>query len=240
MIWFIVLLLLCIVVFIWLLPIHMEIRFHRQEGDDEGFIGVTTLLGLVRYKKRLTHLALKTSGLSPVLHVGHVPGNVNNASLSQDTKSSSTNEKLHTEHFSLSDLWQEWPKVRKWVQLGKRAKPVLWDLLRRTEIRRFKCHMMIGTGEVISTGMLCGTAWAGIFSVLGRLSYLCRFPDPPDVKVVGSFSRPSMHVNVDCMVSIRTGHAIVAGLRLIRLWRRRAPHGTSDSRADADRNDKHS
>ncbi|MCL6442839.1 MAG: DUF2953 domain-containing protein [Alicyclobacillus sp.] len=209
-------------VVLWL-PVHVELTFRRMESDDEGEVGIIALMGLLRFSKRLRHGDLSMTNHGPAIRLVH----------------SGPNDRQHAE-WTMAEVIKMWPELQDWLRTVARLRPIFGDLLRRCELQRFRCFMKLGLGDVIGTGMLCGSAWASIYTLLGSMSCRCRFSAVPEVKIEGDFQKKACHVSLDCMLSVRTGHAMVAVLRFIREWRRRGPHGTPDSGLDANRNDQHS
>jgi hypothetical protein len=113
-------------------------------------------------------------------------------------------------------------------------------MLRHTVVRRCSVHLRVGTGDVVTCGMAYGAVWGMVSSILGWMSRLCTFHGIPDLVIVPDFEQPVFHAAAECIMEIRAGYAIIAGLGLIRALRRRMADGTPYSRLDADRHEQYS
>ncbi|MBX5436152.1 MAG: DUF2953 domain-containing protein [Alicyclobacillaceae bacterium] len=206
----------CVGVLLALAWLPVEIRVHFEHGAhwDNGEVEVRCLLGVIRWKKRFRELAVHRRLSAGVPDVW-----------------SATRQ-----------LWRNsgLRHLRRLLQLGYESLPnALW-LLHRCEVHQLRCRVRVGASDVVSSGMAFGSVWAIVCSCLGPLSALARFRSVPDIGVSCEFGRQVFELAVDCMMRVRTGHLIRAGLQLVRVLRRRSTDGTPDSRVDADRHVGHS
>jgi hypothetical protein len=137
-------------------------------------------------------------------------------------------------------LWSGLKDVSETARQLREACVTIHGLLRRATFRDCEIRLCIGTGDVASSGVACGVTWAALGTFLGWLSHLSRFPHPPSIRIQPDYSQRQLSAEVRCIVEIPAGHAIVAGLRLMRAWRRRMADGTSYPRLDANRHEQYS
>lgn len=141
---------------------------------------------------------------------------------------------------------------RVWKQVEK---PVRW-LLRRLQCRRLDLQVVVGGADAMESALLAGCVHALLGAGLGFLSHWIRLPRSVlRIEVVPSFHQPALRVRGDCILVIRLGEAIAAGVWSIRQVRRdpvlsawlmeqRRSKGvegvvrTSDSKPDEDSNGK--
>lgn len=216
---------------LWL-PVSVRVQYQRKNGDDEGFLSVRWLFGLVHLSRRLTQMDATLTSSGPTIRVTHQTG--------QPNHSRGTSERGKEHHqLSAGEVWNfllEWPR---WVSVAEKAKPILLRLLRHVHVRRLHWAIKLGTGDAVTAGLGCGAAWAVTGSLLGALSHVCKFERIPDIKVEPDFHKARFDTSLECILRVRAGYAIHAGLGLIRVWRRRRTNGTSNPRAHANSNVEH-
>jgi hypothetical protein len=145
---------------------------------------------------------------------------------------------------------QRFPR-QKWMRVLRRP---LRYLGRRTRCSHLRLWTEVGSSDAMETALLSGVCWAVIGVGLGYFSRIVRLePNVPQVQVVPNFRAPSWRLQADCILRLRLGHAIVAGIWLLRRawrekeliawardsWRRKGAEGSgraSDSGADEDGN----
>lgn len=213
-----------------LIPVRVALSYSRLNGDDEGHVEVRYLLGLLCWRRQLHKLELKATPKGVVAAAqssaaGHKP---EDARVTQaDTMSwTEVRAKLH--------------EIPEWVSRFRRIQPVFTELLSRTVVERLACRTRIGTGEVITTGMASGVFWAIMGPIMTYLStHVHRFVQP-QLAVQSDFQSLVFEIDVDCIMKVRAGYVIAAGLRVNRLLKRRTSHGSPDSGSNADSDVEHS
>ncbi|MFD1708486.1 DUF2953 domain-containing protein [Siminovitchia sediminis] len=96
-------------------------------------------------------------------------------------------------------------------------------------------HSGAGTGDAAVTGRLAGIVWAVKGAMEAWLKQHISMRKTPDLKFVPSFQARQFTSELSCMVSIRTGKAIVVIHDLYKQWktfRRRDDSGTSNQRVN--------
>lgn len=218
LVWIILILVLLLLV-IWFVRIELALEYVRRQEDDQLTIRFSTLWGLLRWKKCV-------QGVEAAPHPDTEPP----ADLPKQNPSI-------THWWHVGDMLRQ---VRRICRVASESKPVMRALLRRCRVYQCRVRVELGTGDVISSGMACGTAWAVLATVLGGLSHVMRFTELPDIRIEPVFDRRLFAADVRCIVDFPLGYAIVAGLRLMRAWRRGMADGTSYPRLDADRHEQYS
>ena len=210
------------------LPVVISIRFERLLSDEQGELVVSYLFGLIQVRKKLSALTAKSSDEGPAIAAEH----------KSPSPPGTSGSNQHTELTS-EEIWQFIKQWRTWADVYQQSVPVIKKLLQRVGIDELSVRCRLGTGDVVSTGVAYGTFWGVLTTLVGASSYVCRFRCKPDLAVDADFQRAALEAQVRCIAKVRLGYAIVAGLRLARVWRRRTAHGTSHSRAYADGDGKH-
>jgi hypothetical protein len=91
-------------------------------------------------------------------------------------------------------------------------------ILERLRFHDFSWKMEIGTGKAHTTGMAAGGIWSAIGAVTGVLSAKSHFLCKPSIMVTPLYNQKRIQSTFDCMISIRTGQAIYALLKIIRKY----------------------
>ncbi|NPV70917.1 MAG: DUF2953 domain-containing protein [Firmicutes bacterium] len=114
-------------------------------------------------------------------------------------------------------------------------------ILARASCRRLSARVAFGTGDAASTGIGAGIVWAvaGAAVAVAR-EFVGEWDCVPAVSVVPFFHGAALEADFDCILAIRTGHAIFAALGLaLRAMRRatfrgRASHPGPDEDSDGE------
>jgi hypothetical protein len=71
---------------------------------------------------------------------------------------------------------------------------------------------VLGAGDAAATGILVGLLWniKTLFSLVANLTFKSSLL--PDLNIIPCFDGALFSTNFDCILSIRTGHAIIAGV----------------------------
>lgn len=96
------------------------------------------------------------------------------------------------------------------------ARPSI-DLLRqKLRFRRLGLFLVVGGADAFESALLAGVAWTVAGTLGSILSQI--FTLPPGlyrVTVQPNWREPALGLNLDCMVTLRVGHAIWAGVLLV-------------------------
>jgi hypothetical protein len=108
---------------------------------------------------------------------------------------------------------RRWPR-KKWLRAIRRP---LRYLGRRTRCTRLTIAAQVGGADAMESAMLTGFSWAVVGTGLGVFSRMVRLdPATPRVSIVPNYGGPAWRLESDCILRLRLGHAIVAGVWLLR------------------------
>ncbi len=137
-------------------------------------------------------------------------------------------------------------------KLASTALPALRRLGRATKCSRLRLTAEVGGGDAMESALLAGALWGGAGMLLGFISRAVRLlPSAAHLSVVPNYERPLWRIELDCILAIRLGNAILAIVGLLRqvlsrekviAWirdslRRKGDHASGrapDSRPDED------
>lgn len=91
-------------------------------------------------------------------------------------------------------------------------------LMSSVYIRRLAFAVELGTGDAALTGLTVGAIWSLFGSSRGLAPRLLRFaPGQPQLFLTPRFDRAGLRLRFSCIFSLRAGHIIVAGSKLVRV-----------------------
>jgi len=212
----------------WFLPVTVEFQFERKNGDDEGFVLVTYLFGLIRIRHNLQAIDAHMTENGPAITVKHqaAAGSLGNGRTGGRA------------HVTAKDAWQVLKHWRMWFAIIEQVKPVVARLFSQMHILTMRGQVVMGTGDAVTTGIACGAVWGIVEPILGKWTHVSVFESPPFIRVEPDFKRVFLSLQLHGIIKVRAGYAISGGIRILRILRigkRRASHGAPHTRSHADR-----
>ncbi|MFC0557943.1 DUF2953 domain-containing protein [Halalkalibacter alkalisediminis] len=122
-----------------------------------------------------------------------------------------------TPHLILEDLRWLRDLFKHVVGLHK----IIKRFLKKVSVNKFTWHTDIGVGDAAHTAQLAGAVWTLKGSIIGLIGNTMRIKLMPKLSINPHFQAVVSHTYLSCIFSFRIGHAIVAGLMLLKHWRRR-------------------
>ncbi len=178
-------------------PVRLEVEY-RRSGADQIHARVRALYGLVR-----VHWHWSSDEQDP---------RRKRAGQGEGLARSESDERGRP---SLASL-------RTWRTFGRRALSALDRMAPHVHVHELRFEARMGAGESVRTGMLVGTAYAALYTLLGWLSHRVRMHRVPTVSIAPAFQDALLIIYARSIVRIRTGYVIAAGIRLLTAWKRRA------------------
>lgn len=91
----------------------------------------------------------------------------------------------------------------------------LKQTLRKLHVTEFNWYTRVGAGDAPQTAMLSGTIWALKGTLSGWLFHHVTLDKTPQFSVMPMYNRTLFSTELACITKIRTGNAIIAGLKLL-------------------------
>lgn len=190
-----------ILLLLYLMPIVISIAINKDNENDKITIGLRTLYGLIKLKTEIPFLIITFENGRPALkYKMEVANKKRSRLLARFTKlfSIRDGEKLYEVYKSIKD----------------KIIPVLKYISRKIKISKFNFKLSMGTGDAAATGVLYGAAWI----VIGNVMTLTRSylnVNNSRIVIVPIFSRVQLCIDFSCIISLKLGHIINAGIRAI-------------------------
>lgn len=207
--WFLLILLLFLLLFILIIFTKLTILtdyYHHNDNDDLK-IELRIWFGLIRFKRHIP--LIKVDDDSPSVIV-----KTKKQGRSKD-QSSETSMKQVTE----KDVQSYLEKTKIFLHKVSGLKVIIKKFLQKVKVKKFEWHTLIGLGDAAHTGTATGALWAIKGSALGIVSQNMKLLAEPKITITPHFQAAVIQTRISCMFQFRIGHAILAGLKLIKFWR---------------------
>lgn len=96
---------------------------------------------------------------------------------------------------------------------------IIRHFLNKVTIRNIEWHTMVGVSDAAATGVITGAFWAVKGGVIGLLSSYMKMKEMPIMTITPSFQQTISITSFKCMIQVRVGHAILAGIKLVKYWK---------------------
>ncbi|MFT4414986.1 DUF2953 domain-containing protein [Fredinandcohnia humi] len=200
---FLIILILLVIAFTKL-TIYFQLN-HSHDNDDIK-IKFSIWFGLIHYTINVP--AVKVDEDSPSI-------------VFKETRQSNVSERKEKQNkkYSFKNFLasiQDWKTLLNRI-FGMTA--IIKRFIKKITITKFEWHSHIGVGDAAHTGVLAGLGWSIKGTLVGLISQYMRLKTCPDYSITPSFQKAVSETKFVCMIHFRIGHAMVAGMRLIKRWR---------------------
>ncbi len=188
----------------------VDFRYSRNDEQDHLVISIKALHSLWKYSITLPTFQFEWDD-GPQLKV-------------DQTTKSGTGSIRKAKHQVRFRFWREdffyllWPKI---PGILSQLQKIHSKFNRGIHCKFLKCHLEIGFRDPIQTALVVGSFWAILYSSLARFyRQVTMDTDHPQVHIIPQFQKPGFSCEIHCIFNLRIGHIIIAGLKLLRIFRR--------------------
>lgn len=197
---FLVLIILCF------LKLTIHIRYYHKKDNDDLKIEVRALFGLIKYKKTIP--LIKIDDDSPTLVV------------KEETELKGKENPIEeTKQFSASDLLNFLSNSKEILTHVVHFHRIVSSFLAKLTIKNIEWSSIVGLGDAAHTGMISGAIWAVKGSIIGIISNYMKLKDMPKINIYPQFQGVASETLFSCMIQFRIGHAMMAGIKLVKYWK---------------------
>ncbi|WP_230199780.1 DUF2953 domain-containing protein [Bacillus andreraoultii] len=104
---------------------------------------------------------------------------------------------------------------------------ILKEFFKKVRIVEFEWKSAIGTGNAASAAIIAGAGWAFKGNVIGIISNYFSLKVYPKLEITPVFNRATSETYLRCMIQVKVGHAILAGIKLLRFWKKNVSKNSS-------------
>ncbi|UII57977.1 DUF2953 domain-containing protein [Cytobacillus spongiae] len=182
--------------------------FHGQDNDHLHIV-FKIWFGLIRYKIDV-----------PVIKVDEdSPSIVVKEETETEAGTEGTTKKKDTKKFTPEELLKSFSDMNQLLKHVIGLHRIIRSFLGKVQITELEWHSVIGIGDAAYTGMLTGAFWAVKGSIIGALSHYMKLKKSPKLSITPHFQLPISQTRLTCMIQFRIGHAMLAGIKLVKFWK---------------------
>ncbi len=115
-----------------------------------------------------------------------------------------------------NELVEQVRELNRWLQQIVGLHRIARRFLKHVKVKRFNWSSSLGAGDASTTGWLSGLIWSIKGSMAGLLSSYLTLKCIPELKVDPIFQGWASKTHLECMVTLQLGHAIFAGILVVR------------------------
>ena len=180
--------------------------FHNNDNDHLK-VELKAWFGLIKYKMELPLIKIDDNSPTIVTKKEKTAG-------SQESP-----EKTETKQYSADDLLNSLQDTKELLTHVISLHRIVRTFVKKISIKKFEWQTLVGVGDAAITGMLTGAIWAIKGSIIGLLSHYTKLKVEPNIMVIPQFQFAVSQTVISCMFQFRIGHAMVAGIKLIKYWK---------------------
>lgn len=198
---YILLAIIAIAVMLYHMPIVITLDIRKDNQNDNITVGIKTLYGLLKLNSEIPFLKIVFENGMPGLKY-----------------------KIEASDRKRSRLLARFTKIlnigegESLYRMLKRSSHILMRplkyIMEKTNIRRFSLKLSFGTGDAAATGLIYGAAWIVIGNMLALVNNFVKLSNPRII-IVPLFGSVQLAMDFSCIISIKFGHIISAGIRAI-------------------------
>lgn len=202
-----IMLLTVLILIILITKIKIFLDYFHGNDNDHLKITVKAWGGLIKYKVDIP--VIKVDDNSPTI-------------VTEEKVQTGPNENTKKEKTSQVDKTDLINSINDFKQLLTHVAglhKIIRDFLSKVSIRKVEWHTMVGVGDAAATGVITGAFWAVKGGLIGVLSHYMKLKDMPVMSISPSFQHAVSITSFKCIIQVRVGHAILAGIKLVKYWK---------------------
>ncbi|WP_071393832.1 DUF2953 domain-containing protein [Bacillus tuaregi] len=207
--WILVFCLVILLLFIIIIVTKLRViisYFHAQD-DDSLKIEFKALFGLIKYKLDI-----------PVIKIDDDSAAIVTKEKLKSGKEEKTKKEGHRK-MTPDDLIKSYYDFKMLLEHVVSLHKIIRRFLKKVKIIEFEWNTLLGTGDAALTGMLTGAAWSIKGAIIGIISSYFKLQVMPQMNVQPHFQMAVTQTSFKCMLQFRIGHAMVAGIQLLKFWK---------------------
>ncbi|MGO4888721.1 DUF2953 domain-containing protein [Anaerobacillus sp. MEB173] len=205
---FIVLLIIIfIVILIMITKVNIELFYAHDQDNDELTIKFNAWFGLLSYTMSVPLIKVDKDSASIIIEEEQKVGQND----LEDKKRKITPNLIINKMKEMQDFLRHVKGLHK----------IMRHFLKNISVTKFEWQTQLGIGDAAHTGVLAGIAWGIKGTAIGIVSHLMLLKTKPKIAVQPAYQSKQSFTRLRCMFSFRIGHAIGAGIKIARHWKRR-------------------
>ncbi|MGJ7912835.1 DUF2953 domain-containing protein [Neobacillus sp. LXY-1] len=205
MVWLLITLLAFVLLVLVMVLTKLTVLIHYQHYNDNDNLTIEFRIwfGLIKYKKNIPLIKIDDDSPSIVVK--------------SDSNLNKDDEKV--QQISNKEVTGYWQRTHELLDRIFNLNLIIKKLLKKVMIKQLEWETFIGVGDAAHTGIAVGALWAAKGGIVGLLSKFLNLTVMPQLSITPHFQAAVIQTQLKCMFQFRIGHAILAGLKLIKFWR---------------------
>lgn len=182
----------------------IDLTYKFDPNDQRLVVLIKALFGLIRIRMDIPEL------------------NDTNTEKQKSEKTDPSLDKNFTDIDSIDEdeALKAYRPIKYWMKNINELYKVVKKSLKKVRITQLVWKSAIGTGDAATTGIISGVGWSFKGTVIGMLSYYFSLKVQPQLEIRPIFNRKISNTYVKCIFQVRAGQAILAGLKIFKLWKK--------------------
>ncbi|MCM3569610.1 DUF2953 domain-containing protein [Neobacillus mesonae] len=197
-----------LVILIIFTKLTIIVNYYHHNDDDDLKIEFRVWFGLIKYKINVP--LIKIDDNSPSVIVKHQ---------SQMGEASNDTPDHKVEQITKNKVMEKMEKARDLLKKVVRMNVIVRKFFRKIRIKKFEWQTNIGLGDAAHTAIAAGALWTLKGSITGLISRYLNLMVMPQLTITPHFQAAVIQTSLSCIFQFRIGHAILAGLKLIKFWK---------------------
>lgn len=182
--------------------VRAHIVYSRESEDDDFYVQIKALFGAIRYRYSLP--TIKFEGLKQ--GVSLETEKTTNIPMPDSKDHINVNRKVIVSRYEqFRELISHVLGFHRW----------LISTLKHTHCSQISWITNVGLDDAAETAITTGMIWGLKTSILGIIFNHIQLEAQPQLAVVPQFNDPQFQTHFDCIIRIRLGYAMLAGLHLL-------------------------
>jgi hypothetical protein len=202
----IVIIILVVIIIITKIRITVD---YRHEGDDDSLRIKISAWRVLSYTYEVPSIAVDEDTPSLLL---------------KKEKQLGKNEKKESRSkITLDDILSRMKETQRLLGKIEGLHKIIKRFLRRVAVSNVQWHTQFGLGDAALTGTASGAVWMLKGNIIGLIGHFTDLKNAPKLSVQPLFQVAYSQMSLSCMISFRIGHAMRAGLQIVKFWKGRQP-----------------
>lgn len=184
-------------------PVRLQLTYERVSENDRLFI-VVTIWYVIMFKKEL-----------PIINV---KGTVTGPEIVAKVENEGTSHAENAKSLETPEVRKKLEQIRQLLEKVHDLREILKDFLRHVHCEQLEWKSSIGVGEAAGTGALTGIVYGVKSMIVSMVSHYISLRSIPRITVNPEWNTSVIHTQFYCILRLRVGHAMVAGIRVILKW----------------------
>ena len=199
-----------LLILIILMPVSIRLRYSRRSSDDHFMVYYCPFHNITMFKLEIPIVQLRFQGLEPYLKLfGELEG-------------ISPKPVVKSEVKVKTPPWYKLPKILnltpEYIVAGTKLVTINKDLLNRVACLKLQWETDFGFKDASITGITAGTLWAAKSLLVKQISRSIKMGHRViKFNVTPNYAKPGLSVDFDCILRVRLGYIIIAGVRVLKL-----------------------